>query len=241
MLHYKIITYKDKTNLEQEKNTMFIDVDGVKTAAGRVFCIGCNYAEHVRELHGFEEIPPVVFMKPAEALVAPGTKLTPPAGYKDQFDYETELVFMIGKTGKALNEDEAESFVAAIGIGCDLTLRTLQKNLRAKALPWECSKAFENSAPLGELHKFDPTVDKLDNLEFSGLVNGEIRQQGNSKDMIYPVKRLIVELSKYWVLKEGDLIFSGTPQGVGALNDGDKIELIDHRKQSYIWGVEYVQ
>ena len=220
---------------------MFIDVNGVKTPAGRVFCIGCNYAEHVRELHGFEEIPPVVFMKPAEALTSPGTLLTPPAGYKDQFDYETELVFMIGKTGKALNEDEAASFVAAIGIGCDLTLRTLQKNLRAKALPWECSKAFENSAPLGVLHKFDPSVDKLDNLSFRGLVNGEIRQEGNSKDMIYPVKRLIVELSKYWVLKAGDLIFSGTPQGVGALNNGDKIELIDHRKQSYVWGVEYVQ
>ena len=220
---------------------MFIDVDGVNTPAGRVFCIGCNYAEHVRELHGFEEIPPVVFMKPAEALTSPGTLLTPPAGYKDQFDYETELVFMIGKTGKALNEDEAASFVAAIGIGCDLTLRTLQKNLRAKALPWECSKAFENSAPLGVLHKFDPSVDKLDNLSFRGLVNGEIRQEGNSKDMIYPVKRLIVELSKYWVLKAGDLIFSGTPQGVGALNNGDKIELIDHRKQSYVWGVEYVQ
>lgn len=220
---------------------MFIDVDGVKSPAGRVFCIGCNYAEHVRELHGFEEIPPVVFMKPAEALTAPGTAVAPPAGYTDQFDYETELVFMIGKSGRALTEDEAASFIAAIGIGCDLTLRTLQKNLRAKALPWECSKAFENSAPLGVLHKFDPAVDKLDRLTFCGKINGEIRQQGNSKDMIYPVKRLIVELSKYWVLKPGDLIFSGTPQGVGALNDGDKIELIDHRNQSYVWGVEYVQ
>ena len=223
------------------KIAMFIDVDGVKTVAGRVFCIGCNYAEHVRELHGFEEIPPVVFMKPAEALTAPGTALTPPAGYKDQFDYETELVFMIGKSGKAVCEAEAESFIGAIGIGCDLTLRTLQKNLRAKALPWECSKAFENSAPLGTLHKFDPAVDKLEELTFSGVINGKVRQQGNSKDMIYPVRRLIVELSKYWVLKEGDLIFSGTPQGVGALADGDVIELIDHRKQSYTWRVEYVQ
>ena len=220
---------------------MLIDVDGVKTTAGRVFCIGCNYAEHVRELHGFEEIPPVVFMKPAEALTATGTVLTPPEGYKDQFDYETELVFMIGKTGKAANEDEAADFIAAIGIGCDLTLRTLQKNLRAKALPWECSKAFENSAPIGTLHKFDPAVDKLDDLAFCGKINGEIRQQGNSKDMIYPVRRLIVELSKYWVLKPGDLIFSGTPQGVGPLADRDEMELIDHRNNSFTWRVEYVQ
>lgn len=220
---------------------MFIDVDGVKTAAGRVFCIGCNYAEHVRELHGFEEIPPVVFMKPAEALTPAGSVLAPPVGYKDQFDYETELVFMIGKSGKAGSMDEAESFIDAIGIGCDLTLRTLQKNLRAKALPWECSKAFENSAPLGCLHKYDPAVDKLEELTFCGKINGEIRQQGNSKDMIYPVRRLIVELSKYWVLKPGDLIFSGTPQGVGPLEDGDVMELIDHRNQSYSWRVEYVQ
>ena len=220
---------------------MFIDVDGEKTAAGRVFCIGCNYVEHVRELHGFEEIPPVVFMKPAEALTAPGTVLAPPAGYKDQFDYETELVFMIGKSGKAENEAQAADFIAAIGIGCDLTLRTLQKNLRAKALPWECSKAFENSAPLGVLHKFDPAVDKLEELTFCGKVNGEVRQQGNSKDMIYPVRRLIVELSKYWVLKPGDLIFSGTPQGVGALNNNDVMELTDHRNNSFTWRVEYVQ
>ena len=220
---------------------MFIDVDGVKTAAGRVFCIGCNYAEHVRELHGFEEIPPVVFMKPAEALTAPDTVLAPPEGYKDQFDYETELVFMIGKSGKAKSETEAADFIAAIGIGCDLTLRTLQKNLRAKALPWECSKAFENSAPLGTLHKFDPAVDKLEELTFCGKINGEIRQQGNSKDMIYPVRRLIVELSRYWELKPGDLIFSGTPQGVGALKNNDVMELTDHRNKSFTWRVEYVQ
>ena len=220
---------------------MFIDVDGTPTAAGRVFCIGCNYAEHVRELHGFEEIPPVIFMKPAESLVPAGEKISPPKGYTGQFDYETELVFMIGKAGKAMNEEEAGSFVGAIGIGCDLTLRTLQKELRGKALPWECSKAFENSAPLGALHKFDPAKDNLDGLKFVGAINGEIRQEGNSKDMIYPVKRLIVELSKYWELRPGDLIFSGTPQGVGALKDGDEIVLTDHRNNSYSWRVDYVQ
>lgn len=220
---------------------MFIDVDGVKTPAARVFCIGCNYAEHVRELHGFEEIPPVIFMKPAESLVKPGEKISPPAGYQGQFDYETELVFMIGKAGKARTEAEAESFIGAVGIGCDLTLRTLQKELRAKALPWECSKAFEKSAPLGTLHKFDPAVDKLDALTFCGIINGEIRQQGNSKDMIYPVKRLIVELSRYWELRSGDLIFSGTPQGVGALQNNDEITLTDHRNNSYSWRVDYVQ
>ena len=220
---------------------MFIDVDGKKTAAGRVFCIGCNYAEHVRELHGFEEIPPVIFMKPAESLIAPGTPVAPPENYTGQFDYETELVFMIGKTGCASSEAQAAEFIGAVGIGCDLTLRTLQKELRGKALPWECSKAFENSAPLGVLHTFDPSVDDLDNLQFKGLINGELRQQGNSKDMIYPVRRLIVELSKFWTLRPGDLIFSGTPQGVGALHNGDEMELIDHRNNSYKWKVDYVQ
>ena len=219
---------------------MFINVDDSIRPAGRVFCIGCNYAEHVRELHGFEEIPPVIFMKPAESLVAPGAVLTPPPGYNGAFDYETELVFMIGRNGRAKTPDEAAGFIGAIGIGCDLTLRTLQKELRAKSLPWECSKAFENSAPLGVLHKFDPAQDDLEALEFSGMISGEVRQRGNSKDMIYPVRRLIVELSRYWELKVGDLIFSGTPQGVGALQNNDEIKLTDHRNQTYIWRVNYV-
>ena len=220
---------------------MLLNVDGNTLPAKRVFCIGCNYAEHVRELHGFEEIPPVIFMKPAESLVAPGEVIAPPPGYSGQFDYETELVIMIGKNGKAASEAEAADFVGAIGIGCDLTLRTLQKELRAKSLPWECSKAFEKSAPLGMLHKFDPAQDDLENLEFTGMINNQIRQQGNSKDMIYPVRRLIVELSRYWDLQAGDLIFTGTPQGVGALNNLDNMTLTDHRKMTFSWRIEYVQ
>ena len=220
---------------------MKLNVANQEITAGRVFCLGCNYAEHVRELHGFEEIPPVVFMKPAEALVAAGNAVTPPPGYSGNMDYETELVFMIGRNGRAANAAEAAAMIGAIGIGCDLTLRTLQKELRAKSLPWECSKAFENSAPLGTLYEFDPSVDDLENLEFSGYVNDELRQSGNSRDMIYPVTRLVVELSRYWELKRGDLIFSGTPRGVGALKNGDVIKLIDHKKQSHIWRVNYVQ
>ena len=220
---------------------MIFEVNGKKIAANRVFCIGCNYAEHVRELHGFEEIPPVVFMKPAASLTGVDTLLSPPPGYNGAFDYETELVILIGKNGRAVNESESESFVSAIGIGCDLTLRTLQKELRAKALPWECSKAFENSAPLGKMHAFDPAQDDLENLTFSGLVNGELRQQGNSSNMIYPVKRLIVELSRYWELHEGDLLFTGTPQGVGALKNLDELTLIDHRNEKFTWRVDYVQ
>ena len=220
---------------------MKLNVANQEITAGRVFCIGCNYAEHVRELHGFEEIPPVVFMKPADALVAAGGVAAPPPGYSGTMDYETELVFMIGKNGRADSEAEAADFIGAVGVGCDLTLRTLQKELRAKALPWECSKAFENSGPIGVLHKFDPEQDDLDALEFSGFINGELRQQGNSGMMIYPVRRLIVELSKYWDLRVGDLIFSGTPKGVGALNNGDEIKLSDHRNNIYTWRVNYVQ
>ena len=217
---------------------MLLCVDGKSIQPGRVFCIGCNYAEHVRELHGFEEIPPVVFMKPAESLIGIDTAIAPPEGYTGQMDYETELVFMIGKSGKAKDAAEAAEMIGAIGVGCDLTLRTLQKELRAKALPWECSKAFENSAPLGKLHKFNAAEDKLDELCFAGYVNGELKQQGNSKDMIYPVTRLIVELSKYWVLKEGDLIYSGTPVGVGPLKSGDEVKLVDHKGESFIWRVK---
>lgn len=220
---------------------MYIDVDGEKVAAQRVFCIGCNYAEHVRELHGFEEIPPVIFMKPAASLTAPDTELSPPPGYKGAFDYEAELVVMIGRRGRVASLAEAANFIGALGVGCDLTLRTLQKELREKALPWECSKAFENSAPLGSLHKFDQTCEDLNALTFSGSVNGEIRQRGNSKDMIYPIDRLLVEISRYWELQEGDLIFTGTPVGVGALHNGDVMELTDHKNKTFSWRIKYVQ
>ena len=220
---------------------MYIDVDGTPCEAQRVFCIGCNYAEHVKELHGFEEIPPVIFMKPAESLAAPGKVLSPPPGYCGAFDYETELVVMIGRPGRAENIADADKFIAALGVGCDLTLRTLQKELRAKALPWECSKAFENSAPLGVLHKFDPAQDDLEALSFCGAVNGEIRQNGSSGDMIYPIRRLIVEISRYWELRPGDLIFTGTPVGVGELHDGDIMSLTDHKNKTFSWRIEYVQ
>ncbi len=220
---------------------MFITVDRLQYHPRRVFCIGCNYAAHVRELHDDDDAPPVVFMKPCESLVPPGGAIVPPPGYKGALDYEAELVVMIGAPGRIRREKDAPAAIQALGVGCDLTLRTLQGELRKKGAPWECCKAFEHSAPLGELHSFDPACDRLNDLEFTGSVNGVERQRGNSKDMIYSIPRLLVELSQYWVLQPGDLVFTGTPPGVGPLAPGDTLRLTDHRGQTFFWSMQNEQ
>ena len=201
----------------------------------RIFCIGRNYAEHVREL-GNEEGDPVIFMKPATCLVTRETKeLVLPAD--GDLDYETELVVEIGKTGRAPTEAEAPSFIRALGVGFDLTRRVLQKELLSRGLPWERCKAFDNSAPLGELTDFDPAADDLKHLRFSGYVNGELRQSGDTTQMIFPIARLIVEISRDWTLLPGDLIYTGTPKGIGRLHDGDILSAMDHRGKLCSWTI----
>ncbi len=201
--------------------------------AQRIFCIGRNYVEHVREL-GSEEGDPVIFMKPATSLVTTDTPELPIPADGD-LDYETELVVEICKAGKALTVADAPAFVGALGVGFDLTHRLLQKHLLSHNQPWERCKAFDKSAPLGELTPFDPAEDDLKHLRFSGYVNGELRQTGDTAQMIFPIDRLIVEISRDWQLLPGDLIFTGTPKGIGRLRDGDLLSGIDHRGKLCSW------
>lgn len=202
----------------------------------RVFCIGRNYAEHIREFDNDPAQPPVIFMKPPQSLLAPGKTIDLIAG-AGALHYETELVVLIGSAGKVTDPARAPEFIRALGVGSDLTLRELQTELRRKGAPWECSKAFEKSAPLGWLHTLDPQRDRLEALTFAGYVNGELRQSGCSGKMIYPIVRLLVELSRYWSLLPGDLIYTGTPSGVGELHSGDVMKLIDHRGSEFSWRV----
>lgn len=201
----------------------------------RVFCIGRNYAEHVKEL-GNDVAEPVIFMKPPTSLISTETKVIPYPEDGD-FDYETELVVEIGMDGKPADEGDAVRFISALGIGFDLTRRNAQKFLRSNNLPWELSKSFDYSAPIGELTPFDPAIDKLDKLTFSGFVNGVMRQQSVSSDMIYSIPKLILEISKYWKLLKGDIIYTGTPHGVGKLNKGDILSAVDHRGKSCSWHI----
>ncbi len=215
---------------------MEFSVDNKNYTAQRVFCIGRNYAAHIEELNNDIPDSPVIFMKPASSLVSPEEKIVAYPAFCNDLHFETELVVLIGKEGVPIDEADAKNFIAGIAAGFDLTMRDVQNELREKGLSWEKSKAFDQSAPIGEFAPFDPAYD-LENIRFSGSVNGKLRQSGNSALMIYPIARLIKELSKYWKLLPGDLIFTGTPEGVGPLQRGDTIEITDPQGKSYSWEI----
>lgn len=201
--------------------------------AQRIFCIGMNYAEHVKELGNVLPESPVIFMKPPTCLVPVGQKISFPSHGED-LHYEAELVVLIGREGRPQSEKEARDFIGGLSLGLDLTLRDVQTRLRKAGQPWEVSKAFDGSAPVGSFIPFDESID-LGGLTFRCLVNNEIRQEGNTADMIFPVERLIYEIGKIWSLKEGDLIYTGTPCGVGSLHKGDVITLEGEKFGEFRW------
>ena len=201
----------------------------------RVFCIGRNYAEHARELSNVVPTKPVVFIKSASCLVRPGEKIHFPKHGKE-LHHEVEVVVRVGREGKPQTEKDALSFVSHITIGLDLTLRDVQQELKKKGLPWEIAKAFDQSAPVGEFVPYDGSLD-LSNISFGCKVNGIQKQRGNTGDMIFSIPRLLVELSKIWVLRPGDLIYTGTPSGVGPLKIGDNIEVESDPIGSFSWSI----
>jgi 2-keto-4-pentenoate hydratase/2-oxohepta-3-ene-1,7-dioic acid hydratase in catechol pathway len=201
----------------------------------RIFCIGKNYAEHVKELGGSVPGQPVVFMKPVSCLVSPGETIRIPT-HGNNLQHEAEVVVLIGTPGKDIPEQDAASHIAGLTLGLDLTLRDVQSDMKKKGWPWEISKAFDQSAPLGILTPYDETL-PLDNILFQCLVNGAVRQTGNSSEMIFPIPHLIHYLSGIWNLKEGDLIFTGTPPGVGPLKSGDRVTLRSDLLGSFEWSL----
>ena len=201
----------------------------------RIFCIGRNYAEHIQELSNTVPEKPVVFIKPASCLVKPGEKIHFPK-HGEELHHEVEIVVKIGSEGRVVREEEALSFVSAVTVGLDLTLRDVQADLKKKGLPWEIAKAFEQSAPIGSFVPYNKSID-LNNISFGCKVNGIERQRGNSRDMIFSISRLLVELSKIWMLRPGDLLFTGTPSGVGPLKVGDSIEIKSNLTGSFSWSI----
>lgn len=201
----------------------------------RIFCIGRNYTEHAHELGSEVPKTPVVFIKPISCLVDEGESVHYPK-HGNNFHYEVELVIRIGKTGQPEKQVDALTFVDAFTIGLDLTLRDVQNRLKDKGLPWEMSKAFEQSSPIGKFIKYDHP-DQLKNFSFRCFVNSEKRQEGNSDDMIFSVERLIFELGKIWILQPGDLIYTGTPSGVGPIDIGDLITIENEITGSFSWKI----
>lgn len=188
----------------------------------RIFAVGRNYAEHIAELNNERPEEPVIFTKPDTALLRNGSPFYYPDFSKD-IHHEVELVLRISKEGKNIQEKFAGKYFDAISIGIDFTARDLQQKAKEKGLPWDIAKGFNGSAPLSD--KFIPVAEfgNLKDINFSLTINGGIRQQGNTSHMIFSFEYVISYLSKFFTLRTGDLIFTGTPKGVGPVQIGDTL------------------
>ena len=188
----------------------------------KIICIGRNYADHAKELGN--EIPdePIIFMKPKSALLQAHTPFYYPE-FTNELNYECELVLRICKNGKYIQERHASNYYNGITVGIDFTARDIQDECKKKGLPWEKAKAFDNSAAVGKFIDITPEMNKKD-IKFSFNKNNEEVQKGNSKDMIFSFDNLIANISNYFSLNIGDLVFTGTPPGVGECVVGDELE-----------------
>jgi acylpyruvate hydrolase len=188
----------------------------------RIFAIGRNYADHINELNNERPDEPVVFTKPDTALLRNNSSFYYPDFSKD-IHYEVELVLRISKDGKNVEEKFASNYFDSIGIGIDFTARDLQQKAKEKGLPWDIAKGFNGSAPLGD--KFIPIREftNIREINFKLEIDGKIKQEGNTSMMLFSFNTIIVYLSKFFTLKTGDLIFTGTPKGVGPVFVGNKL------------------
>lgn len=189
----------------------------------KIICIGRNYLAHVKELDNDLPTEPMFFMKPATALLLPHNPFFYP-DFSKEIHYETELVLRFCKPGRSIDEKFASDYYDAITVGIDFTARDLQRECKAKGHPWEIAKAFDSSAPIGEFKKIN-TLKNPEDIAFGMKLNDEWVQQGHSRDMIFSFNKIISHVSRFVTLKEGDYIFTGTPQGVGEVHVGDKLEL----------------
>ena len=215
---------------------MTIELDGVKLQPQRIFCVGRNYADHAKELGNVMPEPgstPIIFMKPVTSLVKLGTPLVLP---KDvgAVHHEMELVLVLGEGGSRIQPSAALKHVAGATLGLDLTLRDEQARLKKAGSPWELAKAFDGSAAVGH---FSPAPGKFDlqALDMLCTVNGQTRQHANTREMLFPVATIIAFLSTRWRLLPGDLIYTGTPAGVGPLRPADRIEISSTAFGTFAW------
>jgi acylpyruvate hydrolase len=187
----------------------------------KIICIGRNYAAHIEELKNEQPGQPVVFLKPDTALLKGGAPFFYP-DFSKNIHHEIELVLKISKEGKYIQPQFAHRYFEEIGLGIDFTARDLQDQCKAKGLPWEIAKAFNGSAPIGEFKSVAELGD-LRNLDFHLEINGEVRQKGNTGLMLFDFATIIAYVSQFFTLKKGDLIYTGTPAGVGPVQKGDHL------------------
>lgn len=188
----------------------------------KIIAIGRNYAEHAKELNNPVPTVPVIFMKPDTALLKDNKPFYHP-DFSEDIHHEIELVLKVSKEGKHIGEKFAAGYYDEIGLGVDFTARDIQARHKEKGLPWELAKAFDGSAPISN---FVPkaTFPDIYNINFKLDINGETRQQGNTNMLLFSFESIIAFVSRYITLKKGDLIFTGTPAGVGRVKVGDRLE-----------------
>jgi fumarylpyruvate hydrolase len=188
----------------------------------RIYCIGLNYADHVREFgRDPDQSPPVFFMKPADAVVGNGAPVPYPPSTSD-FHYEIELVVAIGRSGREISAERALEHVFGYAAGNDLTRRDLQRAAKGRGEPWDTAKGFDHSAPVAAIRP--ASLGHVSSGRIWLTVNGEKRQESDLSQMIWGVPEIIAALSRLYELVPGDLIFTGTPSGVGAVKPGDRLE-----------------
>ena len=189
----------------------------------KIICIGRNYAAHAAELGNDRPDRPVVFMKPASAIL-PNNKPFYYPDFSRDIHYETELVLKIGRNGRHVQPRFAPDYIKGITLGLDLTARDLQNDLKKKGHPWEIAKGFDNSAPLSPDWFAPEDFDDLNDIEFALRKNGTEVQRGHSRHMLFPLTEIICYVSQFFRLQIGDLIYTGTPEGVGPIARGDELE-----------------
>lgn len=187
----------------------------------KIFCIGKNYADHAKEMNSDVPESPLVFMKPSTALIQ-GNQVFYIPEFSSDIHYECEFVVKISKTGKAISRKDVKNYIGSVSLGIDFTARDIQQDCKKNGYPWEISKSFDHSAALGEL--IEIPYEKFSDLEFFLELNGEKVQIGKTASMIYDVETIIHYISQRFTLQTGDLLYTGTPAGVGQVKPGDVLE-----------------
>jgi|TARA_B100001093_G_scaffold136189_2_gene128782 2-keto-4-pentenoate hydratase/2-oxohepta-3-ene-1,7-dioic acid hydratase in catechol pathway len=188
----------------------------------KIICVGQNYLKHIEELKSKRNSSPILFLKPDSSVIQKNQPFFIPE-FSDEIHYEVELILKFNKLGKHINSNYSKNYYNQISLGIDFTARDLQKKLKEFGHPWEKAKAFDNSALIGEWISIDHFTN-INNINFCLKINNKIVQSSNSSNMIWKIDDLISEVSSYFTLKIGDILFTGTPEGVGQINIGDILE-----------------
>jgi len=200
--------------------THYLELEnGEELYCSKIICVGRNYNAHIEELNNTKPTEPMYFIKPNSAIVTEGQRIFLPK-FSTNIHHEVELAVVIGKSGKHIPKDRVNDYILGYGIGLDLTARDLQTELKEKGYPWEKAKAFDGSCPISKI-RLKENVTSHNDLEIELKINNEVRQHSRTSRMIFDVETLISDASNYFTLQKGDIILTGTPEGVGQVKSGD--------------------